>query len=210
MEQKSSESPLWLSSKQRSAYCAALALIAIQVAIGIIMKTAQTSGDYAFSASASLTISEFFKLLISTALFYREYRKRPRRTDILNSPESFELFLSPSGQSSARSSSDHSCEENSGDNEKESNRSSEDAEGWTPPKLFSVSSFWGQFQEEMSTENRYGFVQLALLYALINNTVSRSSAMIIAKLISDTSRYSWLTSLPTLALSCSLNRVSPS
>ncbi|KAJ6439791.1 cmp-sialic acid transporter [Purpureocillium lavendulum] len=51
-------------------------LITIQVGIGMIMKIAQTSGSYSFSPSASITISEFLKLILSTFFFWRDIERK--------------------------------------------------------------------------------------------------------------------------------------
>lgn len=72
------------------AYLAALALICIQVGIGIVYKIAQTNGRYEFSASSSTAITEFFKFLLSLALFYNE-RLRKDVEEKIEGPPTFGL-----------------------------------------------------------------------------------------------------------------------
>ncbi|PNS13753.1 UDP-galactose transporter [Sphaceloma murrayae] len=69
------------------AFLAAAAFVLIQVGIGIIFKIAQRDdGRYAFSQSASIAISEFCKLFLSTIFFY--YASMARRArEGLSDPE---------------------------------------------------------------------------------------------------------------------------
>lgn len=148
-----------------AAYLSALGLIVIQVGIGIILKSSQTNGNYAFSVSGSVTISEFFKCLLSASFILRECF-----TKISNRGRGHALL--PSSPTSE-------------DDEELSIGSKEfhDAEEEKISEALTCSSPFDQYQgssikqlfmlkmNEVPVENRFGFAKLALLYALINNTV---------------------------------------
>jgi hypothetical protein len=97
----------WLTASNGPAYGAALALIGVQVSIGIIMKSSQTEGHYAFSTSGCITISEFFKLLLSSVFFWIECRRRERNS--LQNTGSLAEFQPLANLADPRSSSDSSC-----------------------------------------------------------------------------------------------------
>ena len=162
----------WLSSRlsgaQGSAYAAALGLIAIQVGIGIIMKAAQKGGSYEFSASSSVTISEFCKMLLSTFFFYRECR---RRNATILSPA--HTALPTSERSSFEEAKVFADEETNGIGEASGPRFVERHKDGKAPHL-DGQTFWDYIKNEIGVDTRYGFAQLALFYALINNTASRT------------------------------------
>lgn len=144
----------WMAGSRSAAYYAALSLVAIQVGIGIIMKSSQTGGQYSFSASASVTISEFLKLLLSGLFFWRECRKR--QTSFHSAPTDIE---SPSSSRSSSSSSEPI------------NQDEQDNEKTIIYTRLTLRAYLEFCKNELSTSTRYGFAQLALLYALINNSV---------------------------------------
>ncbi|KAF2435425.1 hypothetical protein EJ08DRAFT_337087 [Tothia fuscella] len=160
---------LWtlpIIGKLNAAYAAALALIVIQVSIGILYKAAQSGGNYAFSASSSVTISEFLKLLLSTYFFYREWLQR--RQNSTHQTLSVEEMRRDSMEEKGL------CEDGSEETSEGSKRSESavDARYWTLSNPRSdVGSFVQACRDELPTEIRYGFAQLALFYVLINNTV---------------------------------------
>ena len=57
-----------------SSLLALFSLIIVQIGCGIILKTAEHHGTYRFSPSSSVAISEMLKFLISTCLLFRQYR----------------------------------------------------------------------------------------------------------------------------------------
>lgn len=147
-----------------AAYLSALGLIIIQVCIGIILKSSQTDGSYAFSVSGSVTISEFFKCVLSAGFVMRECLKKRggqgRGHSLLpSSPREVEeeLFCVE--------------EEESGVEEKFTSKEREESEF----ESYRGSSVWRLFWlriGEVSVDSQFGFALLALLYALINNSVS--------------------------------------
>lgn len=159
---------LLASASQNAAWGAALALVGIQVGIGLIMKGSQKDGKYAFSPSASVTISEFLKLLLSTAFFWRECKARAARSEAPHGPASWsqeELSFSESKPFI---------------DDTDSNRSrsvdeypKEGTENYVSP-LLDLRTFWQYVKYEVSLDVRYGFAQLALFYVLINNLVCGS------------------------------------
>ncbi|TID25905.1 UDP-galactose transporter [Venturia nashicola] len=151
-----------LSQYLSPAYAAALALIIIQAGIGVLYKFAQHDGGYAFSPSSSITISEFLKFLLSTCFFYRECSKRHVR-----SPQGYSGVESGSSRSSTDEKalmSDEVPIEESEMSESSSSRS-------IPQGKMKISDFIFYCMTEVSSDTQYGFSKLALLYALINNTV---------------------------------------
>jgi hypothetical protein len=164
----------WLSGPQGAAYAAALGLIGIQVGIGIVMKAAQKGGTYAFSPSSSVTLSEFFKMLLSTMFFYRECRQRNARNQ---SPAHTALPTSERNSfEEAKAFADEEANMN-GSGEASGAYVAERFKDAKEPML-DVWTFWGYVKSEVSLDTRYGFAQLALFYALINNTVSLPPALI--------------------------------
>jgi hypothetical protein len=164
----------WLNNSNGAAYGAALALIGVQVSIGIIMKSSQTGGHYAFSTSACIAISEFFKLILSTAFFWRECHTR--RKNISGNVENLEGFQPLSNLAEARSSSESS---HSTDSSLDLEKDEQDIawidlneKGGVRGGLWGLGEFWENILNEVSVEVRYGFAMLSLIYALINNTVS--------------------------------------
>lgn len=135
------------------------------------MKSSQTGGKYAFSSSGLVTISESLKFLLSASILLRQcikkYRQRPKETGA-GYARLIPLPMSP------RSSSSDELIEMKGDEENGSEETlcedfDIDLEDTHPkPTLFQsyVTSL-----REVSVDTRYGFANLALLYALINNTV---------------------------------------
>ncbi|KAG4441639.1 hypothetical protein IFR05_002846 [Cadophora sp. M221] len=163
---------LWSQHTYNAAYLSALCLVIIQVSIGCIMRSSQTSGKYTFSTSSSVTISEFFKFLISSALMARAARKERER-------EGDEKAMGEIG-------AERGSEEEEGKRGREKERVGDDDElgvgvgvederliyggGKAHGKVGLVRAYVRSLGM-VSIENRYGFVKLALLYALINNTI---------------------------------------
>ena len=110
---------------------------------------------YEFAPSSSITISEFLKLCLSTIFFYREYRKRV-------------ALAGGTYQSLALNSVED--DEPLDDDDKLFQQDSKSA-----PSSLGFTEFWKSCWNETSQELKYGFAQLALFYALINNTVRLSS-----------------------------------
>lgn len=174
----------WIpSGPQNAAYTAALALVAIQVGIGIVLKAAQTGGSYAFSPSASVAISEFFKMVLSTIFFYRECRQRAA-DGVRPSTRG-----GGSGYSSLPTSSQdlpmtEGGEPRSSLEEKERDEGMNGVNGGSSSSLMNgvekhvgplpnldYRTFWSYFRGEVTVDVRYGFANLALFYVLINNSV---------------------------------------
>ncbi|KAH8814816.1 UDP-galactose transporter [Xylogone sp. PMI_703] len=153
----------WLHRPQSQAYVAALGLVSIQVGIGIIMKAAQRGGTYTFSPSSSVTISEFCKMLLSTLFYYRECSK------IHTQNNGQEIFSEETKPLSAEDEEEQAYE---GENGETSSAHRDDIHmnfGGIKPKL-RFRQFWKYIKNVVSRDIRYGFAQLALFYALINNT----------------------------------------
>ena len=137
-----------------AAYLSALCLVAIQVSIGCIMRASQTSGRYTFSTSSSVTISEFFKFLISSGLITRSCMRQRNRY-----PRTHESI--PTSSISDESKETHV--------DMESDMLMHKHE--VGIEKHSLLRAYMASLKKVSVENRIGFVKLALLYALINNTV---------------------------------------
>lgn len=117
-----------------------------------------------------MTISESLKLLLSTYFFYREWLQRRQESihrtlstedDLRNSMEEKDL-----------------CDEEGGDTESEDGKSERavDARYWTLGNPNSdLGSFFQACRDELPSEVKFGFAQLALFYVLINNTVRIST-----------------------------------
>ena len=169
------------------AYAAALALIAIQVSICLLYKVSQTNGKwvkdiasevrlvvltalrYGFSASSSVTISETLKFLLSSYLFYRDWRKRryaPVPEEVLNEIKFEDVEDDKEERDGGESSSDTISLED--ENCALNNESMHNSFG---NRRFELKSFFEACKDEIPTEVRYGFVHLALFYVIINNTV---------------------------------------
>ena len=157
-------------------YAAALALIAIQVGIGIILKASQKpGGSYAFSPSASVTISEFLKLVLSSIFFYNECRRRAAngiRPSTRGREDSTYMTLSASEPSSTRRNSLEEKEIEEGFKESEAHQSGSRQKS-SPSPLLDALTYWSYVRGEVTLDVQYGFCKLALLYVLINNLVRR-------------------------------------
>ncbi|RFU28397.1 hypothetical protein B7463_g7933, partial [Scytalidium lignicola] len=151
----------WLHGPQGAAYAAALGLVSIQVGIGIIMKAAQRGGTYTFSPSSSVTISEFCKMLLSTLFFYRECSKRNQNASGTGSFEETKPF----------SAEDEEEAQINGNGEASGSQQAQrfSSGNGVAPRL-GPRRFLEYVRNEVSRDVRYGFAQLALFYALINNT----------------------------------------
>lgn len=140
----------------RRARFAALALVGIQVGIGIVMKASQTGESYSFSPSGSIAISEFCKLVLSTIFFYRECRQRLRDG----------VWPSTSGGESVYVAVP-SAEDGAGKSRLGLVNGRE-----TSDRLeLDARTFWRYIRGEVPLHVRWGFCNLALFYVLINNTV---------------------------------------
>ncbi|KAG5744533.1 hypothetical protein H9Q72_013221 [Fusarium xylarioides] len=165
------------SSPQRAAYIAALGLVGIQVGIGVIMKTAQSGGSYAFSPSGSITISEFLKLILSSIFFYRECKTRAQ-TGVGPSTRGSDTAYA----SLAEDHRDLEIQDKDGDassltaldSEDEGSRDSGHSSAALP---FGLRTFWGYIRGEVRDDVRFGFYNLALIYILINNSLFLSYKM---------------------------------
>ncbi|GKT43301.1 CMP-sialic acid transporter 2 [Colletotrichum spaethianum] len=166
---------------QQAAYAAALGLVAIQVGIGIIMKIAQTGGSYSFSPSASVTISEFFKMVLSTIFFYNECKRRVAdgiRPSTRGGGNGYASLATSELPLNERSSLDEKREEEglNGNASSSSNGNVVDKHtGPLPPLDF--RTYWSYVRGEVTRDVRYGFCNLALFYVLINNSIFVSYKM---------------------------------
>jgi hypothetical protein len=159
------------SSPQRAAYIAALGLVGIQVGIGVIMKTAQSGGSYAFSPSGSITISEFLKLILSSIFFYRECRARAQTGVGPSTRGSDTAYASLADGHRDLEIQDKDGDVSALDSEDEGSRDSGHS---SAPLPFGLRTFWGYVRGEVRNDVRFGFYNLALIYILINNSVSIS------------------------------------
>ncbi|KAK0109322.1 hypothetical protein ONS96_003141 [Cadophora gregata f. sp. sojae] len=162
-----------------AAYLSALSLVIIQVGIGCIMRSSQTSGKYTFSTSSSVTISEFFKFLISSALIVRS-AVRARR----DSPGRLELVV-VSGEDGVGDEVGEKVRVGDGDGDGDEDAGAGAGVGFEDERLIPGGgvgvgvgrrrgNLVGDYVRSLGmvrVENRYGFAKLALLYALINNTI---------------------------------------
>ncbi|KAH8764790.1 UDP-galactose transporter [Hyaloscypha finlandica] len=167
----------WQIGLQSAAYLSALCLVAIQVGIGIIMKSSQTGGKYTFSSSGLVIISEFLKMILSASLLLRHCMKQLRNRAEESGPGyAFLIPLTPSPRSSSPDEliGLKSIEEEEEEEEKASEETlREDVElGYDiPVPKTNLFVSWVGALCEVSVETRYGFANLALLYCLINNTI---------------------------------------
>ncbi|CAL3967738.1 unnamed protein product [Diplocarpon coronariae] len=145
---------LW-SRSYNPAYLSALCLVVIQVGIGCIMMSSQTGGKYAFSTSGSVTISEFCKFLISSALIVRACAR-----DAAHPTPTHEAILISPMSDDERKDAEEGAESERMIYEHELGR-----------KKRSLFAAYAATLDKVSVENRFGFAKLALLYALINNTI---------------------------------------
>ncbi|KAK1585160.1 UDP-galactose transporter [Colletotrichum navitas] len=167
---------------QQAAYAAALGLVAIQVGIGIIMKISQTGGSYSFSPSASVTISEFFKMVLSTIFFWNECKRRAA-DGVLPSTRGGGSGYSSLATSellplAERSSLEEKREEDAlnGGSSSSSNANGVDKHNRPLPPL-NFRTYWRYVRGEVTKDVRYGFCNLALFYVLINNSIFVSYKM---------------------------------
>lgn len=152
------------AASQNAAYGAALALVAIQVGIGLIMKSSQKGGKYAFSPSSSVTISEFLKLLLSTCFFWRECKARVART------EAPHHSTSPTLERLSSESKPFIEDPELNGSESTNEYAKEHMESYSSQQL-DLHTFWQIVKDEVPLDVRYGFAQLAMFYVLINNMV---------------------------------------
>jgi hypothetical protein len=134
------------------------------------MKSAQTGGKYAFSSSGLVTISEFLKLLLSASLLLRRCLQPSKQHSGESGPGYAPLIPLTSSSPNKLIPRELNDEESGSD---EALPEPEDfdiglEDPYPKPNLF--RSFLACLKE-VSVETRYGFANLALLYALINNTV---------------------------------------
>lgn len=146
------------------AYAAALALVALQVSIGVLFKAVQTDGQYAFSASSCVAISEFLKFLLATVFFYRECVARHASSPRLPC----EMPLAMMDEEKMASDEKSQDEEFIHNAEKVVYRIGKFK---TPGMAMDLNTFYNYVIDELPTSTRYGFAFLALFYVLINNTV---------------------------------------
>jgi UDP-galactose transporter len=150
------------------AYAAALALVVIQVSIGILFKASQTDGKYSFSASSSVTISEFLKFVLATVFFYRECAAKHATSPRL--PSQGPVFDQELDEEKQVNSDDDDGEDQAF-LKSAGKVASRIGQFRTAGMAMDLKTFYGYVLEEMPSESRYGFSLLALFYVLINNTV---------------------------------------
>ena len=181
------------------AVLAAVALVIVQVSVGIIYKIAQqANGAYAFSQSSSIAISEFLKLAISTACFYAQCCKR--QGNALGNDESFRTDKTNANEKHPDYTFSPYAPVAEEEGAQDSQESSERVDGvrrsravWVSPSLF-----FSAILHEISSSTLYGMAQLALLYAIINNTVFLSYRL------SDPGTYALIKSGTTLVTALNL------
>jgi hypothetical protein len=116
-----------------------------------------------------VTISETLKFLLSSYLFYRDWRKRgyaPVPEDSSNEIKFEDVEDGKEERDGGESSSDTLSLE---DEDYASN--SGGMHNSFGNRRFQFKAFFQACKDEIPTEVRYGFVHLALFYVLINNTV---------------------------------------
>jgi len=185
-----------ITRRVHPAYIAAAAFVIIQVGIGIIFKIAQRAdGKYAFSQSSSIAISEFCKGCLSTLFFWQECRRRRRKseklaraqqnTDSEDEEELEDLQLNEKSGADIEEAKhaplasvherelDDESSSSSVDEPKWQDHASEkiQIESYTVEPRLSLSTFVRRIECEISIETVFGMAHLALLYAVINNSV---------------------------------------
>jgi hypothetical protein len=161
----------WLFEPQGLAYGAPLGLISAQVVLGLIVQAAQSDGSYGFSASSSATISELLKFLISGYLFYRECRTRHT-----NQQRPGHSLLVTTERYSSEETKPLASEETHGHPNGNGRASPPFGKSYkTATSDLDFSTYLEYVKSEVSIDTRYGFAQLALFCALINNTVCSGS-----------------------------------
>jgi hypothetical protein len=162
-----------------AAYTAALALVVIQVGIGIILKASQSgNGKYDFSPSASVTISEFFKMILSAIFFYNECCRRtaegtgPSTRGRGGSPRYSTVPTTELPMVESKN------KRRAGIGEEDSNLATGNVQGEASSSAqgnraewLSAWTYWSYVRGEVPRDLRYGFCKLALYYVLINNLV---------------------------------------
>ncbi|ODA81342.1 hypothetical protein RJ55_04307 [Drechmeria coniospora] len=161
----------WIRNFSPQAAGTTLGLIVIQVGIGVVMKAAQTSGSYSFSPSASVTISEFLKLLLSLALFYRQWQQRPME---------YVKFADDGEESAIPLTTTISATDGKEEQDKEREvgfengySASFDAERGhlvAQPRS-GLAAFWIDLRNSITEQKSAGYYVLALCYTLINNSI---------------------------------------
>ena len=126
--------------------------------------------SYTFSTSSSITISEFLKCTLSTFLFYRECRRRHAARSFTyqaaaTTPERVSLEEKDDSRTFSETSTLEEGKDGSEDHVKVP--LSPRAAGGE----LTLNEFWNYCKNEVPVDTKYGFFSLALLYALINNTV---------------------------------------
>lgn len=144
------------------AYLATVCLVAIQVGIGVVMKSAQGDhGQYKFSPTSSVTISEFFKLLLSLSFFAIECWHRakqgvaPGKSDL----GAYSLMQTSAETEILRSSDDIDVD------------GIPEVDGKPPSTFLTPGLFWQYLWSELSTPTKFDVLNLSLLYLLVNNTI---------------------------------------
>lgn len=126
--------------------------------------------SYTFSTSSSITISEFLKCTLSTFLFYRECRRRhAAKSFAYHATPATPERLSLEEKDDSRTFSETSTLEEGKDGSEDHVKMplSPGASG----RELTLEEFWIYCKNEVPMDTKYGFFSLALLYALINNTV---------------------------------------
>lgn len=138
----------------------------------LIPKPILNAARYTFSASSSVVISELLKFLLSTTFFYREVLKRHH-----SSGQSYHAVRPPSEARESlekeRASLSDDFDYHAGSTV-EAGLEGRSADVPQHPQL-NFTPFVRSCLAEVPLETKYGFAQLALLYALINNIVRYTS-----------------------------------
>lgn len=154
-----------LAQERWYAAYSALALVVIQVGIGVVLKAAQTGGQYAFSPSASVTISELLKMLLAGVLFHREWRERNR------GPAARAEYRQVDTANRLSSDSDNESLERGRTEEAANSQTSRAEDARDIENQFTNRTFWHALRTEVSIDVIFGLCVLALFYVLINNLV---------------------------------------
>jgi hypothetical protein len=137
------------------------------------MKSSQTKGTYTFSSSGLVIISEFLKLLLSSALLFRHCIKQCQKRSEESGPGYAPLIPLTSSPKSSSQEELIGMKTNEEEEKASEETLREDIELGidTPCPKRNLFVLWVTAMREVSVDTRYGFANLALLYALINNTV---------------------------------------
>jgi hypothetical protein len=157
------------SSSKHAAVVSAACLVGLQVFFGILTDYVQLGREPKFSLTSCVAISELLKLTISLALFYVECRKRAANRLGPASRRGSATYSSLEG-SSRRSQDRSSGEWTSESTFFQDTLRDSDKEGKHAQAL-SLKIFWDYIRGELSADLRYGFARLALLNAVISNSV---------------------------------------